>query len=117
MEKIIKVYKINSEQQKQNSDSRICPIVKKGDVLIFDFSFISFINDNEKKRRVLLFSIHRKGRGIRLKGKRDNKLFLGAFSDKSSVKSLVMQLIIFLEVILGVRISISIKDDKVIAII
>ena len=117
MEKIIKVNKINSEQQnlkegrETNSDSRICPVVKKGDVFIFDFSFI---NDSEKKR-VLLFSIHRKGERIRLKG--DDKLFLGTFSNKNDIKSLLMQLIIFLEVILGIRMSISTKDDKVIAII
>ena len=108
MEKIIKVNKINSEQQKQNSDSRICPIVKKGDVLIFDFSSCG----NE---RVLLLYIVSDGKRIRFGG--DDKLFLGSFPSKNNAKMFTLQIVIFLEKILGVRMGIAMRKERIIAVV
>ena len=115
--KIIKGEKegrIPSVFDQESSDSGIHPIIKKGDVLLFDFSA-----ESEDGKRVLLFSVKRKGERVLLRN--DDKMFLGVFSDKDETKSrvmeLIMELIILLETILGVRMSLSFKKEMVIAVI
>ena len=65
---------------------------------------------------MLLFSAAKSGKKIRFNGG-DDKLFLGVFSDKNDAKLFAFQIIIFLEKLLGVKMSFSIKKETIIAII
>ena len=90
----------------ESSNSRIYSKIKKGDILLFDFS-----GRSEDGKRILLFSIRRRGERVLLKN--DDKLFLGIFADdKNKIKTRVMELIIFLEAILDIRMSFSIDTKK-----
>jgi len=92
--------------------SEIHPIIKKGDILFFDFSAKS-----EDGERVLLFSaITKNGKRIRFRGG-DDKLFLGIFSNEKNAKLFTFQIILLLESVLGIRMSFSIKKETIIAVI
>ncbi len=113
MEKIIKVNNLEQKENKENSKSSRSSIIKKGNVIIFDFS-----GKSEDGKRVLLLSVidKKSGKKIRFNGG-DDKLFLGVFSDKNDAKLFAFQIIIFLEKLLGVKMSFSIKKETIIAII
>ena len=112
MEKVIKVNNLEQKENKENSKSR-SSIIKKGNVLVFDFS-----GKSEDGKRVLLLSAidEKSGKKICFNGG-DDKLFLGVFSDKNDAKLFAFQIIIFLEKLLGVKMSFSIKKETIIAII
>jgi len=90
--------------------SGIYSIIKKGDILLLDFSA-----KGENGERVLLFSIKRKGERVPLKN--DDKLFLGIFSDEKDAKLFAFQTILLIESILGVRMSFSLKKETIVAVI
>jgi len=92
--------------------SKICPKVSRGDIFFFDFSSAS-----ERGKRVLLFSvITNNGKRIRFRGG-DDKLFLGVFPHKKDAKLFTFQVILLLESILGIRTSLSLKKETVVAVI
>jgi len=92
--------------------SKIYPKISRGDIFFFDFSPV-----NSEKERVLLLSVTTKnGKRIRFR-EGDDKLFLGVFSDKNDAKLFTFQTILLLESILGVRMSLSLRGEVVIAVI
>jgi len=95
----------------KESSIGIHPVLKKGDILFFDFSAKS-----EDGKRVLLFFAATKS-GKRIRFREDDKIFLGIFPDEREAKSFAFQTISLLESILGVRMSFSIKKETIIAVI